>query len=81
MWFKYSKKIPNSTKLIRKSFQHFIVEYEEVRRLATGRVEGSTEYLFSDAEAAEYVVKDLFISYFTCNRANMIERFAQVLGQ
>ena len=58
MWFKYSKKIPNSTKLIRKSFQHFIVEYEEVRRLATGRVERSTEYLFSDAVAGEDSMED-----------------------
>ena len=59
MWFKYSKKIPNSTKLIRKSFQHFIVEYEEVRRLATGRVEGSTEYLFPDAMTAEDSVQNI----------------------
>jgi len=53
MWFKYSKIIPNYTKLTGKSFQHFSVDYVRVTPFCTECVEGVSVYLFSDAARPE----------------------------
>ena len=50
MWFKYSKNIPNNTKLFGKSYQQKFVEYVEVRRFCAEVAEGSLVDLFSDAK-------------------------------
>ena len=58
MWFKYSKNIPNNTKLSGKSFQHFYVDYMGVRRFCAEGVEGGLVDLFSDAMFTEDVPED-----------------------
>ena len=81
MWFKYSKKIPNLPKLIRKSFQHFIVDYVRVRRFCAGRVEGGSVYLFSDAKLSEDLAEDFVGGDFAGDGAEGAKGRPEVFGE